>query len=201
MYQYSASATANGSLLVRVQKKASQAVQQGATHRIQIQKNIVAIVAVIAVMMMFWLSAVPALNWFERTGDAAEHRDARARWLAANIKDYEFSYDIACLCDDATSAPVRVLVRGGEFVRAVDSAGGRVVDIPEGSLLPRDMIDVFDRVSRVLDNYPASLEVEYHNVSGYPVLVRVDPDKNRDGDETGYYLAEFQALAQESIGK
>lgn len=186
---------------MRVQKKASQAVQRDATHRIQIQKNVVAIVAVIAVMMMFWLSAVPALNWFERTGDAAAYRDARARWLAASIGDYEFSYDIACLCDDATTAPVWVQVRGGEFVRALDSANGQGLDIPEGSLLPRTILDVFDGVSRALDNYPATFEVEYHDELGYPMVVRVDPDNNINGDETGYYLSEFEASAQEPVGR
>jgi hypothetical protein len=186
---------------VRIHKKASQAVQDGASHRLQIQKNIVAITAVVAVLIMFWLSAVPALNWLERTGDAAVLRDARELWRQADIRDYEFSYNIACLCDDSTTAPVTVVVQNNEFVRAFSSDSNERLDISMLTAVPRTMTEVFDHISRLLASYPDAFEADYDASHGYPTVIRIDPDTAANGDESGYYVSDFRATAKEAAGE
>ena len=182
---------------MRLHKKASQAVQKSASRRLQVQKNIVAIVAVIAVMMIFWLSSVPAINWYERSGQAAELRDAHETWLTGNFHSYEFEYYVACLCDESTASAVTVRVRENSFERAYISDTGERVDISGTSAIPRTMGDVFDTVSRQIEARPASLEVSYDASLGYPANIRVDYDADTDGDEVGYYVRDLRVLLAE----
>jgi hypothetical protein len=177
---------------MRMHKKASQAVQQEANHRAQVQKNIIAIVALISVMMIFWLSAVPLLNWFERAGQSEELRNAQAAWNAGNLANYEFEFDIACLCDASTSGPVTVSVREAAFDRAYFRETGEPVDITVTTVIPRTMAGVFAIVSDLIEAHPAKLEVSYDLEVGFPLVIRADFDKNNRGDEVGYYLSNFR---------
>jgi hypothetical protein len=182
---------------MRLHKKASKAVHEGASRRLQLQKSVVAVVAVIAVMMIFWLSTVPAISWYERTGQAAELRDARELWLSSTSNNYEFEYSVACLCDESTAQPVTVRVRENEFERAFVAATGERLDTSGTSVIPRTMDDIFDNVSRQIDGRPASLEVAYDTDLGYPLSIRVDYDAETDGDEVGYYVRDLRILSAE----
>lgn len=186
---------------MRSQKKASVAVQQNARRSLQVQKSVVAIVAVISVMLIFWLSAVPAINWYELAHEAEELRDAKATWSRNNIHDYEFEYHVTCLCDAAVATPVMITVRDAAFDRTYLYDTGERVDRSGEPATPRTMADTFATVAGLLELRPASLEVSYDPVFGFPTDVRVDFDKGVDGDEVGYYVARFRILADGGRGQ
>jgi hypothetical protein len=164
---------------MRGHKKAGETVQRQTSRRIETQKSIVAIVAVIAVLIVFWLSAVPAVNWYERSGQLGQLREARARWDAGRVQNYDFDYLITCLCSDATPAPVTVSVRGGDFSNAVMRRDGVVIDASARSALARTIDEAFDVVP------------------GFPAAVRAAFAQDVEGDEVGYYVSRFRSLEDE----
>ena len=179
---------------MRVHKKASQVVQQAARRRTQVQKNIVAIVALVAVMMMFWISAVPLLNRLERTSLSEELRNARAVWEAQNISHYQFDFSINCLCDGFTPEPVTIRVSEASNNNTERRMTGESENESGAAAIPSTIAGAFAIVADLLEQQPAELEIRYDTEFAYPAEVRADFDKNTRGDEVGYYLSNFRIL-------
>lgn len=117
---------------------------------------------------------------------------AEARWNASGPRDYTFDVQRLCFCP---SVPVvRVVVRGGVPVSAVDGSTGAAVDTAQF----RDLLTVnrvFALLRRVLDGRPAKFDVEYDAQLGYPRRADLDPIANAIDDEQVIQIVAFTPQA------
>lgn len=177
---------------MRVQKKPGQEHYKGIGERLRTQKQIVVAIAVVFVMMFFWISAVPLLHWFERLAEEAELDDNLNIWRASDKTNYRFSFSVTCLCDDATSDPITVVVRESTHVRARTATTNELVDIADYPAVPPTIDALFEALASSLRAYPDSIDVTYDPIYGVPLEIRIDRDRDLAGDEIGYYLRQFE---------
>jgi hypothetical protein len=112
---------------------------------------------------------------------------ARARWAAAGIHDYEWTYERTCFCPVLI---VSVEVQG-------DAAVDHRLEPGEGSPTPPDeeidvltIPDLFDEVQDAIDTAD-SFTVEYDAETGRVTTLDVDPIENAVDDELAYLVRSF----------
>lgn len=131
-------------------------------------------------LLAAFLIAACSSSLLDETRDELDQ--ARARWSAAALADYDFDLQHNCFCADLATRPVTISVRGGAFASMIYSDSGTVAD----TALFRDYLTVdrlFALLQRTLDAKPASFTAAYHEQLGYPALVQVDPVSSIVDDE------------------
>ncbi len=108
---------------------------------------------------------------------------ARARWAAAGVRNYDFTFRTVCFCDDR---PRQVSVRDGVVTQVLDQEGqplGLDGIVPIASL--------FDLVDDVLVN-AFSVDVQYEPETGFPRFIEVDFVENAVDDEVNYQVLDLR---------
>jgi len=111
---------------------------------------------------------------------------ARARWEAAGIEDYAWTYARSCFCPQLT---VTVQVKSG---RAVDSqvvSDGQPAGT-EADLKITTIPDLFDEVQAAIDTAD-SFTVDYERATGRVTSLDVDMIEGAADDEYGYAVTSF----------
>jgi hypothetical protein len=111
---------------------------------------------------------------------------ARARWDAAGIEDYEWTYSGSCFCPRLT---VTVRVEGGQVVDTQVVSEGQPAGT-EADLQITTMLDLFDEVQRAIDTAD-SVTVEYDADTGRVISLDVDQITDAADDEYGYTVTSF----------
>ncbi len=109
--------------------------------------------------------------------------EARARWEAADIADYTFTYRPVCFCPPQVFT---VVVEDG-VVAAVDADG-------EGGAVtgePTTVDAVFDDLQAAIDDGVFSITAEYDAELGYPVSTWIDVDLRMADEEYGIQIEEL----------
>ena len=144
----------------------------------------------------FNLVAVGLLVFLPLTATAQENADARARWQAAAIDDYEYSYQRVCECHPDQLADTIVTVTDGKVtaVRYARDDYAEDVAVAEDRLSWfRTIEDLFALVENAAAN-DADVRATFDAEHGYPTRVYVDYVRDLVGDEVDLTITAFQPL-------
>lgn len=114
----------------------------------------------------------------------AEYERAAALWSEFAPEVYEFTVVTECQCPEAV--PRRVSVDGAVVTSA--ALDGLEGEWTSGAL---SIDGHLSNVADLLDGHVIELQVEFDEVSGVPVSVRVDRDPSLDGDEFTIRISDF----------
>lgn len=128
--------------------------------------------------------------------DADEWRqqleDARARWNAAGLADYDYTVRQLCFCIHG-GARVRVAVRDGEVVAGTLVDTGEAIELQDLPHVAPSVDDLFDRIDRIVAEGPHEFSATYHPQIGHPVFVSADPIENAVDEEWGVEVTDLEA--------
>ncbi len=117
------------------------------------------------------------------TGLTRDFVEARAKWRAQGLTDYDYTLQVLCFCGDVR--PMRIAVRGG--VVASVTPVGEVVALPaEQAQWYPSVEGLFDVVAAAIAQPAASLQAEYDALRGFPRTVAVDHRAEVADDEFTY---------------
>ena len=128
---------------------------------------------------------------------AAQDLDAsRAVWRAANISNYEYSYQRVCECHPEESADTIVTVRDGVVVAVRYARPGydeQVALEPEKLAWYRTIDDLFSLVATA-NASAATVRVSYDPQHGFPESIYIDYVTDLVGDEVELAVTRFDPL-------
>jgi len=130
------------------------------------------------------------------TVGAQDAADARTRWQAAAIDDYEYSYQRVCECHPDQLADTIVTVTDGKVtaVRYARDDYAEDVAVAEDRLSWfRTIEDLFALVENAAAN-DADVRATFDAEHGYPTRVYVDYVKDLVGDEVDLTITAFRPL-------
>lgn len=153
----------------------------------RLQRHFVAVVTGVFVLMILWVAAVPLLSWFELNRRVDALRGATQRWRQNGYPDYEYRLSIDCDCEVRTDGTVAIRVADSAFRSASKP-------LPPVEGFPSTIEESFDLIASLLDRYPDAIEVEYHELFGYPQRLEVDFDDALPGDEWTWQVTDLQPL-------
>lgn len=126
--------------------------------------------------------------------DYNEERDferARDRWYASGAYEYEVTVDRQCQC--LYTGPIRMLVRGGVPIAAVDRYSGAPVSSSVLRYYP-SVEELFDLIDDALYGRSNDVDVSYDHSYGYPRRTYIDYDSFYTDDDLHFELSEFRAI-------
>ena len=133
---------------------------------------------------------------------AQDTAGARARWQAAAIDDYEYSYQRVCDCHPDQLADTIVTVIDGEVAAVRYARDDYAEDIPvaEDRLeWFRTIEDLFTLVENAAAG-DADVRATYHPERGYPTKVYVDYVRDLIGDEVDLTITAFRLIEAPESG-
>ena len=122
---------------------------------------------------------------------------ARGRWESVGSESYGFRFQRGCFCPPEIVRPVRIEVRDGVVISAVDPDTNEPVDPPPDGFPTID--DLFDEIQDAIDRGAHTVDATYDESFGYPVQVFIDWIRNAIDDEMSFQLSEYaEALTQQA---
>ena len=119
----------------------------------------------------------------------------RELWDALEIRDYQFTYNVACFCGFVGPNPAIITVRDGVVTRVeypIGSAQGSGSYPVQGY---PTVDSLFARIERVQEKNPAELDVDFDETYHYPRSIDIDYIKNAIDDEISYGVTGFKVLS------
>jgi hypothetical protein len=112
-------------------------------------------------------------------------------WLALDIQNYDFVFQVSCFCDTQGPNPAKLTVRGGAVtsVSAADSAVSHGITPPLSSYPTVDSL--FSILERAQKATPTGVTVNFDPTYHYPSRISIDPVQNAVDDETTYTVQKF----------
>jgi hypothetical protein len=123
-----------------------------------------------------------------------EERDlerARDRWYATAAYEYEVTVDRRCEC--LYTGPIRMLVRGGVPVAAVDRYSGAPVPLTVLRYYP-SVEELFDLIDDAIYGRSNDVDVSYDNNYGYPRVTYIDYDQFYTDDDLHFDVREVRII-------
>lgn len=154
-------------------------------------KHLVPIVATVFVMLFLWLSAVPLLSWYEFSAHHQELQDATFRWNQHAVTNYSFEVEIAAHDRPPQLDPVRIHVRDGKFLTANRVDDDEVIDIAGLAAVPDTIEASYALISRLLEERPYELSVEYDVTWDYPNRIHI-VDTGEGQNWVNYSIRRFE---------
>jgi len=117
-------------------------------------------------------------------------------WRAANLSDYEYSYQRVCECHPDESADTIVTVRDGVVVGVRYARPGYDEQIalePEKLSWYRTIEDLFSLVATA-ESSAATVRVTYDSQRGFPRSIYIDYVTDLVGDEVELAVTRFDPL-------
>lgn len=122
-------------------------------------------------------------------GDLLSLAEARARWHAADLRDYEYTFTLQCFCAPEFVQPVRILVRNRQPVSRNYEDGGPA---PEQPFAQYDTIEeIFARLEQAYLAGAARIDAEFDPVLGFPRSFYIDRNEMIADEETGGQIRDF----------
>ncbi|HEV8364899.1 MAG TPA: DUF6174 domain-containing protein [Gemmatimonadaceae bacterium] len=122
--------------------------------------------------------------------DERDLERARDRWYATNAFQYEITVDRRCACQ--YTGPIRMLVRDGTPVAAVDRYSGAQVPLSVLRYYPsvEELFDLIDEA--IFGRSVNNVDVSYDHSYGFPRVTYIDYDRFYTDDDITYELREFR---------
>ena len=157
-------------------------------------KNLAPIAATAIVLLFLLVSSVPLMHWFVREGREAELASGEELWNSLGISDYDFTVNMTCFCPPPAGTDIRLRVRNGRTISAVDGRNPRngvAVDMGD---IPDSVPAMFAAVRSAIDADPDSIFVAYDEDYGFPVSIEIDHRRAYADDEVTFSIVEFEPL-------
>jgi hypothetical protein len=123
--------------------------------------------------------------------DERSYERALDRWYAVNAYEYEITVDRRCDC--LYRGPIRMLVRNGIPVAAVDRYTG--VSIPYNQLRYYPSVEeLFDLIDDALYGSRTRVAVSYDNSYGYPRTAHLDYDRYDSYEDVRFEMRELRLI-------
>jgi hypothetical protein len=126
--------------------------------------------------------------------DYNEERDyerSRDRWYSRNVFEYEVTVDRRCEC--LYTGPIRMLVRDGIPVSAVDRYSGFAVPASVLRYYP-SVEELFDLIDDAIYGRSHDVDVSYDHSYGYPRVTYIDYEQFYTDDDIRFELRELRVL-------
>lgn len=156
-------------------------------------KSLMPIVAAVFVMLFLWMSAVPLLSWYEFSADYQELADESFQWHRKGINNYSFEFEILDFKTRPVPGPIRIHVRDSKFVAAYRIDNDELVDIIDLAEVPGTIESAFEFATRLLEEHPYRIDIEYDAVLHYPASVSVS-FSDRSRDRATYNITWFETV-------
>lgn len=121
--------------------------------------------------------------------EQSELDQARERWELVGSQFYGFRFQRGCFCPPEIVRPVRIEVRDGLVISAVDPDTNEPIDPPLNGFPTIE--DLFDEIQDAIDQDAARIDATYDESFGYPVQVFIDWIQNAIDDEMSFQLSEY----------
>lgn len=154
-------------------------------------KQFMPLIATVFILLFLWLSTVPIISWYELSGQHQELQDAEFQWFHKGHSNYNFEIEIMARSSPPDTAPIRIYVRDSELAFAYRVDDEEPVDISDMQHVPQTIDDSFQFVSRLLEERPRYLTVEYDAAFSYPKRIVVGRTEN-PVDEIIYSIRWFE---------
>lgn len=131
------------------------------------------------------MATVVVLGCDLTTGPDDDLADARRRWEAVGLIDYDLRQSVSCFCLPQTTRTVRIAVRNGFIAEAwYDDTGDIVPDAFRQTL--RTVTGLFQEVEGALRTGAFRLDVTYDAAAGYPREIFIDQNEMTVDEEIGW---------------
>ena len=156
-------------------------------------KQLVPIVATVFVVLFLWLSAVPLLSWYEYSSYHEQVAEESFQWHHSDVDSYSFEFEFRDFQSEFVPGPVRIHVRDSIFQAAYLYDSNETIDITGFTDFPQTIEAAFEIVTRLLEEHPYEIDVEYDAVLHYPKRISVSYSRSEhDGA-----LYAIRSLSQE----
>jgi hypothetical protein len=115
----------------------------------------------------------------------------RALWESSGRSGYQMEYRRNCFCAPDTTSPVVVSVNDGAIDSVVYAETGEPVGEAMLEFFP-DVDGMFDILQDAIDEEAASIRVDYHEESGYPVNIYIDYSTMMADEELGFSVSSLE---------
>jgi hypothetical protein len=152
-----------------------------------------AIGAIVILIALIFNALFPREYWQSR-----ELEQNRAKWESQHITHYRMSLTLPFFISNYDRMPLTVEVKNGKVISVTDVHGETVFPENDGDLT-RDYPELtipglFSYVQQTYLEKPASIEVTYDPVLGYPTTIYVDPYVEPCCQDFTYDVRDFKAL-------
>lgn len=154
-------------------------------------KHLVPIVAAVFVMLFLWLSAVPLLSWYEFSAQHRALQDAMFQWNRHALRNYSFEIEISAIERPPRLDPIRIHVREAKLLAAYRVDDDEVIDIAGLAGVPDTIEASYELISRLLEERPPELVVEYDATWAYPKRIQF-VDSKEDQNQVKYSIRWFE---------
>lgn len=130
---------------------------------------------------------VPLLSWYEFSAHYQELVDASHQWHQSHVSNYSFEFEFLDFNTRPIPGPVGIHVRDSKFVAAYRIDNNARVDITVLVEVPETIESAFEIITRLLEEHPYRIDIEYDAVLHYPTRISVRfSDLRHDG--ATYYI-------------
>ncbi|MGQ0641169.1 MAG: DUF6174 domain-containing protein [Gemmatimonadaceae bacterium] len=142
------------------------------------------------------LFALPLLGGCEGIFDPDRNEEhdlerSRDRWYARNVFEYEVTVDRRCEC--LYTGPIRMLVRGGVPVSAVDRFTGFPVPLTVLRYYP-SVEELFDLIDDAIYGRSHDVDVSYDHSYGFPRVTHIDYDQLYTDDDLRFDVRDLRVI-------
>ena len=124
------------------------------------------------------------------TGPTDEISEARARWDASAIADYDFVLQRSAFTPAHLAEPVTLLVRNRQVVSRVYVNSGLPVAAQNATWWP-SIDGLFDILEAARDQNAAVLQVQFDAARGFPTQANIDSHPGLADDEHAFTVTNF----------
>lgn len=154
-------------------------------------KQIVPIVATVFVVLFLWLSAVPLLSWYEYSSYHEQVAEESFQWHHSDVDSYSFEFEFRDFQSEFVLEPVRIYVRNSKFQTAYLYDSNETIDITGITDYPQTVEAAFDIITRLLEEHPHEIDVEYDAILHYPKRISVSFSRS-ENDRASYTIRSFR---------
>ena len=129
------------------------------------------------VVLLAGCSDATGIDLLEQVRIRAEVDRHEAKWSAADVTSYRYSFRRVCDCSAESAGPVEIEVRDGSVHRVRLMATGAEVS-PDVAFWPT-VDELFDEILLALTGGPTGVEVRFDPVYGYPLEIATEWDGGR----------------------
>ena len=121
--------------------------------------------------------------------------DSHSKWVAKNMKDYQYTFNWACFCPPEHNKPVVVTVRNGVVSAVKYADGSGAVDKAKYSIY-KTIEGLFEFLQEAINRKAYRIKVSYDATLGYPTLASIDYDQRISDEEMSFKAGSLVAEAR-----
>jgi hypothetical protein len=119
-----------------------------------------------------------------------EYEAARQQWLAAEVHDYQFQFNLSCFCMAENHGDLRVVVKNDVVQGATWLNNGEAASAGYLRLIP-SLSGVFQKIDAAYASHAEKIELRFNPDYGFPEQVFIDYSTRIADEEFRYTISHF----------